>query len=329
MDALLSALRGEGPALAFGDVTHTHVPEKCAVVIPTSGSTGIPKEVALSASALVSSARASNKFLGATVGERWSLLLPLTHIAGVNVLVRALELGTIPQNIDSEVEYTAIVPTQLHRALTKDAKLLDHLKKCKAVLVGGAAADPSLLTAAESAGINVVTTYGMSEMSGGCVYNNQPLEGVEFRINSDKQIELKGPSMAMGYLSRESFGDWFVTSDLGEIRDGKLFVLGRSDDLINTGGEKVSLSAIDNLLHEKFPRLRFASFSIPDAEWGEKLLLACDGSMDGSIIREALKAQFGAHAVPKEIYFGEEIPLIGIGKPDRKALSTKFERLVS
>jgi O-succinylbenzoic acid--CoA ligase len=128
MDALLLALRGDGPALAFGDATHTHVPENCAVIITTSGSTGIPKEVALSATALISSARASHKFLDAHVGERWSLLLPLTHIAGVNVLVRSLELGTIPQNIESNVEYTAIVPTQLHRALTKDSQLLEHLK---------------------------------------------------------------------------------------------------------------------------------------------------------------------------------------------------------
>ena len=216
------------------------------------------------------------------------------------------------------------MPTQLHRALSKDAHLLEHLKNCKAVLVGGAASDPTLLEAARVAGINVITTYGMSEMSGGCIYNNSPIGDTEFRINDDGRIELKGSSKAMGYLSRESFGEWFVTSDLGEIRDGKLFVKGRADDQVNTGGEKVSLSALDDLLHEKFPRLRFASFAIKDSEWGEKIALASDGSMDAELIRSAVREQFGAYAVPKEYFFGVEIPLISIGKPDRVRLSEQY-----
>ena len=327
MDALLAALRGDGPALGFGGITHTHVPDSCAVIVPTSGSSGTPKEVALTASALISSARASHQYLEATVGERWSLLLPLSHIAGVNVLVRSLELGTTPQTIESEVEYTAIVPTQLHRALTKDVTLLEHLKKCKAVLVGGAATDPTLLEAARSAGINVVTTYGMSEMSGGCVYNNQPIGDTEVRINSDGQVELKGSSMAIGYLSRESFGEWFTTNDLGEMRDGKLYIAGRADDQINSGGEKVSLSVIDDYLHETFPRLRFTSFAIPDPEWGQKLVLACDGAMDSELIKSSLREKLGAHSVPKAIFFNVDIPLISIGKPDRNQLAEKFERL--
>lgn len=333
MVALRAALDGTGPALTFGNTERSKVPADCAIVIPTSGSTGTPKDVALSADALRASARASHEYLHARKGERWSLLLPITHIAGINVLVRAIELGTEPTDMDVDVEFTAIVPTQLHRALHGEEKLLRHLQHAKAVLVGGAASSGNLLEQAKAAGINTVTTYGMSEMSGGCIYNNVPLNGVEVRINSDGAIELAGPMRAMGYLnavelwSESTDGKWFITSDSGELNEGKLTITGRLDDQINTGGKKISLSVLDNFLHDKFPRQRFASLALADKEWGEKLVLVVDGSMDPTMIKDALREEFGAHAVPKEILLNKEIPLISIGKPDRKKLRELFETI--
>ncbi len=333
VEALKAALDGTGPALTFGESSRTLVPAQCAIVIPTSGSTGEPKDVALTADALRRSVKASHQFLGAQSGERWSLLLPITHIAGINVLVRAIELGTNPVDMNEVAEYTAIVPTQLHRALHGEEKLLRHLQSAKAVLVGGAASSDTLLEQARKAGINPVTTYGMSEMSGGCIYNNVPLDGVEVRVNADGAIELAGPMQAMGYLNAPKLwnevtdGKWFITSDGGEIRDGKAFVTGRLDDQINSGGKKISLSVIDNFLHDKFPRQRFASLSLHDKEWGEKLVLVVDGSMDENLIKDAIRLEFGGFAVPKEILFGKEIPLISIGKPDRKKLRELFERI--
>ena len=334
LEALKAALKGTGPAITVGQTTRESVPSHCAVVIPTSGSSGQPKDVALSAEALISSAQASHKFLGATSGQRWSLLLPITHIAGINVLVRAIELGTDPVDMNVDAEFTAIVPTQLHRALHGEEKLLKHLQAAKAVLVGGAASSSALLEQARNAGINPVTTYGMSEMSGGCIYNDIALEGVQVQINSEGAIELSGPMQAIGYLNAPELwnevtvGEWFVTSDSGEIRDGKLIVSGRLDDQINSGGKKISLSVIDNFLHEKFPRQRFASLSLPDKEWGEKLVLVVDGSMDSNLIKDSLRVEFGGHAVPKELLFNKEIPLISIGKPDRKKLRELFEKIV-
>jgi O-succinylbenzoic acid--CoA ligase len=333
MQALKAALNGSGPALTFGHTNRQSVPAECAIVIPTSGSTGTPKDVALSASALQASARASHEYLGAQTGERWSLLLPITHIAGINVLVRAIELGTEPIDMDLDAEFTAIVPTQLHRALHGEEKLLRHLKNAKAVLVGGAASSSSLLEQANSVGITTITTYGMSEMSGGCIYNNAPLKGVEVRIGDDSSIQLAGPMQAMGYLNavdlwnKSTDGKWFITSDSGEIRGDKIFVMGRLDDQINSGGKKISLSVVDNFLHDKFPRQRFASLALADSEWGDKLVLVVDGSMDPGMIKEALRAEFGSHAVPKEILFNKQIPLISIGKPDRKKLRELFETI--
>lgn len=147
---LAKTLAGEGPAITLGPISVETIPSEIAVVVSTSGSTGDAKEVGLSAGAIFASSKATNKFFGASKGQTWSLLLPLTHIAGVNVLVRALELGTIA--IDArgitgkypDADYTAIVPTQLFRALNGDADLLAHLLSAKSVLVGGAALDPKL-----------------------------------------------------------------------------------------------------------------------------------------------------------------------------------------
>ena len=139
---ITAALVGVGPTLGFGEITSESAPSYACVAIGTSGTTGTSKEVLLTSTALISSARASNKFIGAQSGQTWSLLLPLTHIAAVNVVVRSIELGTAPidlRDFDGEypkADFTAIVPTQLFRALNGDQRLLDHLKSAKAVLVG-------------------------------------------------------------------------------------------------------------------------------------------------------------------------------------------------
>lgn len=331
LEALYMALRDEGPALTWSATEITHVPTECAVVVATSGSTGNPKYVALSSQALIASARASHHYLGAAPGDRWSLLLPTTHIAGINVLVRAIELGTSVVGIDSNAEFTAIVPTQLHRALNGDSQLLTHLQNAKAVLIGGAATPQVLMGAAEEAGINLVTTYGMSEMSGGCIYNGVPLDGVDLSISND-QIQLNGPMKAIGYLGEEPFGEsYFVTQDSGYIKDGKLIVTGRIDDLINTGGEKLSIGAVTDYLNERSldhgSATRYVALGLPDAEWGQALAIASDGEINEILIREDLRARFGNHASPKRFLSNIELPLTSIGKPDRKKLREIFGRL--
>lgn len=328
MGALERALQGEGPALAFGPSNFDSVPSDIAVVIPTSGSTGVAKEVALSANALLASAKASHHFLGAKRGERWSLLLPTHHIAGVNVLVRAIDLGT--DLVTKNYDYTSIVPTQLYRALNGEEELLAELRGSKAVLVGGAASGEQLLTEARNLGINVITTYGMSEMSGGCVYNGELLEEVEVEIREQGRIALRGPMRAEEYLGlatplADSQG-WFVTNDAGEIVDGKLLVLGRIDDQIISGGEKISLSAIDNFLNQDSERI-FMSCAIAHPEWGEQLCLASSKKIDRSEISRILRDKFGKHAVAKLFLEEVTLPVTSIGKPDRHTLSRKFEMI--
>jgi O-succinylbenzoic acid--CoA ligase len=320
---ITAALAGDGPTLGFGEISSQSVPAYAAVAIGTSGSTGSPKEVLLSASAVLASARASNKFIGAIPGQTWSLLLPLTHIAAVNVIVRAHELGTVAidcRDCEGEypiADYTSIVPTQLFRALHGDENLLNHLKSTKAVLVGGAALSASLRNQAEAAGIRIITTYGMTESCGGCVYDGVALDGVEIEIR-DQKICIKGPVLASSIVLNDG---WFETSDLGEYENNHLLVIGRSDDVIISGGENLSLSAVENSLTLAFPNMQFAAFAIEDPQWGQSLQLAVVGEIQDKEIAAHLEKDLGAFAKPKGIHHMKSLPLLGIGKVDRKSLA--------
>jgi len=337
MAHVAKALKSDGPALAFGTVQSTHVPNPVSIVVGTTGSSGISKEVGISAAAILASAQASNKYLGAKPGDTWSLLLPLTHIAGVNVLVRALELGTEPIDLRGErseyprVEFTAIVPAQLFKALNGDDGLLQHLVAAKSVLIGGAALPEDLRKQGEEAGITIVTTYGMTETTGGCVYNGTPLDDVEISITSANLVAIKGAVLAETYIGAEKMWDnavkdgWFISADLGKIEGGKLIVDGRSDDVIISGGENISLGHIERTLQARFPEVTFAAFAVSNPQWGDSLHLAVVGkNIVEEDISDYLAAEVGTFAKVKGFLHLPELPLMGIGKVDRKKLAELF-----
>ena len=349
-----------------------------AVVVATSGSSGRPKRVRLSGAALRASGEATATVLGGH--GRWVLALPTHHVAGLQVLARSVLAGTVPVALDAEAPFTAdafaravqdaggragegghagdgrvplyasLVPTQLHRLLadpvgTAAAAGLD------AVLLGGAAAGPGLLATARAAGVRVVTTYGMSETAGGCVYDGLPLPGVLVRTDPvDDRVLLAGPVLADGYLddpglTASSFvvqegSRWFVTGDRGRVRDGRLEVLGRVDDLVVTGGHKVEPRDVENALRA-LPDVQDAVVvGVPDPEWGQvvaALLVPTDGpgrpqtrppdtgSADASVagptdlarLREVLAPGLPRHALPRRVTVRDAIPLLPSGKPDR------------
>lgn len=326
MARIAKALVSDGPALSLSPIASTTVSSRTALVVTTTGSSGVAKEIGLSASALLTSARASNKYLGAEFGNTWSLLLPLNHIAGINVLIRSLELGTSPTQLLGhegrypKADFTSIVPTQLYRALNGDSFLLEHLQSARAVLVGGAALTPSLRSQAQSHGINIVETYGSTETSGGCVYNGTPLEGVEISIGEENRIAIRGKVLAHELANEDG---WYYTSDVGHFEDGKLIVDGRIDDVVITGGENISLLAIERVLAEIYPDLSSAAFTIPHPEWGQAIHIAIAGG-DHSLetdIQRVLEERLGVAAKAKGFHYLEVLPLIGIGKVDRKKLA--------
>ena len=172
----------------------------------------------------------------------------------------------------------------------------------------------------------------MTETTGGCVYDGVPLDGVEISITPENQIAIKGTVLAQTYLGAESLWDaqlkdgWFLTSDLGRMENGKLVVEGRSDDVIISGGENISLSAIESSLHDHFPHASFAAFSLKDAQWGQSLhvAIAGDGATTDDEISQYLSEHFGDFSKPKGYLHIPELPLIGIGKVDRIKLAELY-----
>lgn len=335
MTRLAKALVGDGPAIALSPIAYEKVPPRVALVVNTSGSSALAKEVGISAAALIAGAKGANKFLGAKPGQIWSLLLPLNHIAGINVLVRSLELGTEPMDLRNSVakypfaDFTAIVPTQLYRALNGDSALLEHLISAQAVLVGGSALSSQLRQAGQQSGVNIVETYGMTETSGGCIYNGQPIEGTEFEVDDLGIISISGKSLATTYLNDPQSWDeqfrngYFVTSDIGYIKNEKLFVTGRRDDVIISGGENISLSAVEELISDTFTGIQCAAFAIEDQQWGQILQLAIAGELkpDPSAINEYLSTKISQAAKVKNIIYISELPRTSIGKIDRRKLA--------
>jgi o-succinylbenzoate---CoA ligase len=354
---LAAALHGEGPAVDFGDRIGTvRLPghPDAAVVVRTSGSTGRPKAVVLSSEALAASSMATAVALR---GEgQWLLALPLHYVAGVQVLVRSLFAGTRPWAMDlsggftpeafvaaadeltDPVRFTSLVPTQLARLLEAPAEdTLRVLRRFTAILLGGAAVSPALLARARELGLNVVTTYGSAETSGGCVYNGRALEDVEVRL-VDGRVHLGGPTLADGYLddpraTEDAFVDldgerYFRTSDLGELdSDGVLRVTGRVDDVINSGGSKVAALDVQRALEALDGVAQAFVGGVPSAEWGQAVAAAVvlrpGAAGDPAALAEALRADFGALR-PRLVSLWDALPLLENGKVDRQAILARL-----
>ena len=358
----------------------TRVPARTDLILRTSGSTtGTGRLIAMSAAALMASARATHARLGGP--GTWLLPLPAHHVAGLQILIRSLEAGTEPVVVDtssgfspaalaealSSVRrstgvaasrlYVSLVPTQLVRVL-QDPQARRALAGADAVLLGGAAADPALLDRARGAGVTVVTTYGMSETGGGCVYNGRPLEGVEIAIQAPDtegagRILISGPVLAEDYLHipghspagspgggpddgegfhRSGASRLLATSDRGRLHpDGRLEVLGRLDDVIITGGVKVEPRHVEEALTCIDGVAEACVVGLPDEQWGSTVVAAVVletgrglGGLrrrHGAALREAARAQLdGAHA-PKRVVVLEALPLRPSGKVDRREVA--------
>ena len=308
-----------------------------ALVVPTSGSTGAPKGAVLSHAALTTSAEASLARLNATGDDRWLCCLPLDHVAGVLVIARSRLLGTEPVIHDGfsvgavaqqrGVTMVSLVPTMLRRLL--DAGV--HLAHLRCVLLGGAAPGTRLLEDARDGGVSVVTTYGMTETCGGCVYDGLPLDGVDVDLGDDGRIRIAGPVLFDGYRLRDDLtaavldDGWLQTNDLGRWVDGCLAVLGRVDDIIVTGGRKVSADDVARLLERHPAVAEVAVGARDDREWGQRVVAyIVAGSHQPSLneLRRFLSAHVPAYAAPRELVILDALPRLPNGKIDRLALQS-------
>jgi O-succinylbenzoic acid--CoA ligase len=373
LTALAAALHGEGPAveLSIGDdgalvVGHLETPgcDDAVAVVRTSGSTGAPKATVLTVESLAASSMATALALK---GEgQWLLALPVQYVAGIQVLVRSLFAGTRPwvmdmshgftpeaftaaaQELTDKIRFTSLVPTQLQRLLDAPSpETLAVLRRFNAVLLGGAPAPASLLAAAREAGVRVITTYGSAESCGGCVYDGFPLEGVSVRVEEDGRILLGGDTIAAGYLespeSTDTFFEedgvrWYRTGDLGSIDDGgRLTVLGRADDVIITGGVKVSAAHVQEELEKSDGVAAAFVAGVPSTEWGQAVAAyvaladpaadAAPGAEAGDaavVLEQHWHRTLGALA-PKTVLAASELLMLPNGKPDRLAMTAELK----
>ncbi|MFI6868063.1 o-succinylbenzoate--CoA ligase [Nocardia sp. NPDC050406] len=355
---LREALDGNGPAwlpIPTADRREAHrlssalrpgeaIDDDVALVVTTSGTTGVPKGAMLSSAALRASGDATHERLGGP--GQWLLALPTYHIAGIQVLLRSILAGTepaildvsggfLPEGLASAVagmrgprRYTSLVPTQLIKALDEPVGR-EALAQFDAVLVGGAATPAPVLARARAAGINVVRTYGMSETCGGCVYEGVPLTGTEIRIE-DGRVMLGGATLAKGYRGlpdHPAFAEpgWFRTEDAGTYEDGVLTISGRLDEAIMTGGLLVIPQVVEAVLATHPAVGEVVVLGVPDERLGQRVAVAVvppPGVTPPTLdeLRAHVLDELDAIAAPRELAVLDELPLRGPGKPDRVKL---------
>ncbi|MEZ7826468.1 MAG: hypothetical protein QMA94_00975, partial [Aquiluna sp.] len=277
------------------------------------------------------SANASAKFLGGH--GQWLLALPANYIAGANVLFRSVVADTQPVIQNTRVpfsaegflnsvslmrgskRYTSLVPAQLDRLAalidleSQDRGVIAALQSFDAILIGGQLPNPATLESLKSRGVKLVESYGMAETSGGCVYDGQALEGVNLEI-IDGQVAVSGPVLANG------IGEKFLSSDLGEIVNGRLKIIGRADRVIVSGGKKVSLDDVEARVAAEEGVTEVIAVAL-DSKWGQSvgLVLAVSKGFDESKLQGMLLGPAKPIAVQKV----SQVPRLISGKPDYQA----------
>jgi O-succinylbenzoic acid--CoA ligase len=308
-DRVLQAL-GAGAPVEDGD----------ALVVATSGSTGEPKGVVLTHAAVRASAEAGNAALAVDPqADHWLACLPLSHLGGLGVVTKALLTGTpltVHPSFDAraaerlarrERVVTTLVPTAFSR--------LDP-SGFRAIVLGGAPV-PGGLPA------NVVTSYGLTESCGGCVYDGVPFPGIDTRIGAGGEIQLRGPVLLRAYRDGADPKDaegWLATGDAGAFdRDGRLRIDGRLRDVIISGGENVWPAAVERVLRAHPAVAEVAVGGRPDPEWGERVVawvIPATGVEPPTLesVRALVKEELAAAAAPRELVLVADLPRTASGK---------------
>lgn len=299
-----------------------------AIVVATSGTSGVPKAAILTMSAVEASARATTEYLNVTLRDTWLACLPPSHVGGLSVITRSLIMGTsliaVPNfSPDSYVEaaqngatLVSLVSTALHRI---DPTLF------RAIVLGGSR-QPSQLPP------NCIATYGLTETSSGVAYNGKALRGVELEIR-DSIVYVRAPMLLRAYrdgsVPLDSNG-WFCTEDRGTLsEDGVLSIEGREGDLIITGGENVWPEIVEDALRN-FPSITdLCVVGVSDPEWGHAVhvwIVTTDANLISlQAVREHVKQTLPAHCAPQQIHIVAEIPRTSLGKPQRSILVERLQ----
>lgn len=314
---------------------------QCHSILFTSGTSSGPKGVRFSSANWEAAAAASMASLGHGPGDRWLCPLPLHHVGGLSIILRSLAAGghvIIAPDLEQasrwldRVQFASVVPTQLHRILLRRS---DAFSTAPRVLVGGGPVDQGLLDKAATAGLTVLPTYGMTETTSQVATARPgdpqrrlfPLHGIEIRIGAEQRIEVKGPTVFLGYVGEpeRSRDDWFSTSDLGRIEpDGSLMVLGRLDRMIISGGENIDPAEVEAAIASHPGVDEVSVLGLPDVEWGEVVAAAYVGYVEPGKLQTFLRARVGPSAIPKRWLRLERLPRTDLDKIDVAELALLF-----
>jgi len=353
VDAVPGDCDGTNPRARYPSDTH--------VVMFTSGTTGEPHGVTLTLSNLFASAIASAFRLGVDPADRWLVSIPMAHMGGFAPIVRSTLYGTATvlqsafdpaDSAEAMREYdvtgVSLVPTMLSRLLDAGWEPPAPLRF---VLLGGAPASRDLIDRCERASVPVYPTYGMTETASQVAtatpaqaFDNpgtvgQPLMFSQIAIIDDGEsvppgetgeIVIEGPMVSPGYLDDDRTAQVFDehglhTGDLGyRDEDGRLYVVGRLDDLIVTGGENVDPDEVTAVIESRPDVAESAVVGIPDEEWGERvaaLVVPATGDAPSpEAVADTCREQLADYKVPKSIAIAESIPRTVSGTVDRAAV---------
>lgn len=309
----------------FAFLTEWHSPSD-TVTVTTSGSTGKPKTMQAEKRRMIASAVRTCDFLGLKPGDKALLCMDLRYIGAkmmvVRSIVRGLDLVVVPpsgnplRGVDADIDFAAFVPMQLYNMM-QDGGQQAKLRRVRRIIIGGGAVSPALESRVDALDGEVYSTYGMTETLSHVAMRRlgalgdgryHPLGGVSLTLSPDQTLVIDAPDVC---------GTRLVTNDLAEIApDGSFVIIGRKDNVINSGGVKIIPEQVETALH-KHLGCPLALTSVPDAKFGEAavLLLAADG-IDRIGLYEAMQALPPYHR-PKHVVLVDSIPLTPNGKVAR------------
>ncbi len=294
--------------------------------VQTSGSTGVPKEILVEKSRMMQSAQLTCSFLGLKEGDKALLCMSLDYIAGKMMVVRSLiaglDLYLVPpsgnplKDMDTDFNFAAMIPMQVYNSLQNNVECT-RLMKIKNLIIGGGAVDTQLESQLKPFPNNVYSTYGMTETLSHIALkklneadasgNYIPFDNVTLSLSEDNALIIDAPLVSAERL---------YTNDIAEIHDdGSFRILGRKDNVINSGGVKIQAEEVEALL-KPFIKSPFAITSLPDPKFGEIVVLVTEEVVNESLFADKLPAYY----MPKKIIQVNTIPLTETGKISRALL---------
>lgn len=293
-----------------------------ALVIATSGSSGVPKGVILTHVALDAAAAITVQALGTSSDDTWLACLPLCHIGGMGVVTRALHSGAglvVHDSFDADRVAAAAAGGATAVSLVATALARIDPDQFRVIVVGGSR-PPTTMPA------NAWSTYGLTETGGGVVYNRRPLDGVRIKIAADGQVLIQSPTTMRCYRDGTTTVDdngWLHTGDLGTIdQHGQLSIAGRIGDMIVTGGENVWPTQVEDAIRSHPDVADAAVRGLVDAEWGQRVvawIVPVRSTEPPSLeaIRDHVAALLPRFMAPRELRMVQAIPRTALGKVAR------------